>query len=314
VPEACSTPKPAGTAQPAAALSVAEAAGDGPTVGGLIDEVTSRLRSGADADPRREARDIIAAILGVSRLWPSVHRGDQVADEAARAIRAAADRRRRGMPLAYAVGRAAFRHLTLDVDQRVLIPRPETELLVDLVLTAAGVGGVAVDVGTGSGAIALALATEGRFDLVVGTDVSTDALVVAAGNARRLSSVATARIVFRQGSYLDPVRDLRARAVVANPPYISYDEVVALPASVRAWEPPVALLTGDGGMAATAAIARGAADILEPGGVLALEVDARRAWLAAELVAASRRYADVSVRLDLTGRERFIVAIRSTRS
>src|SRR5206468_3396450 len=90
-----------------------------------------------------------------------------------------------GAPLAYAVGRASFRNLTLDVDERVLIPRPETEQLVELVLeeTLGRAGGVAIDVGTGSGAIAISLAAEGRFSRVYGTDISRDALDVARRNA-----------------------------------------------------------------------------------------------------------------------------------
>jgi release factor glutamine methyltransferase len=221
------------------------------------------------------------------------------------------------MPFAYAVGRASFRHLTLDVDERVLIPRQETEVLVDEVLAAVralglGDGGVAVDVGTGSGAIALALACEGRFERVVATDVSTDALDVARANAAHARRAMCAPVEFRQGSLLAPLRDpaspVRARAVVSNPPYIAFAEADALPPSVRDWEPALALFAGDGGMAAIAALVREAAPVLEPGGLLAMEVDARRASTAAELVASDGRYAGVTVRLDLAGRERFVLA------
>jgi release factor glutamine methyltransferase len=98
--------------------------------------------------------------------------------------------------------------------------------------------------------------------------------------------------------------------LVSNPPYIAFDEVTALPTGVRDWEPALALLSGADGLAATAEIVRGGADILEPGGALVLEVDTRRAALVAELLAVDRRYTDVAVRLDLTGRERFVVARR----
>ncbi len=149
-------------------------------------------------------------------------------------------------------------------------------MLVDLVLSATGGGeGLAIDVGTGSGALALALATEGRFERVIGTNVSSNALAVATANARRLSPPAVAALEFRLGAYLTPVLDVSARAIVSNPPYISYAEAAALPASVRGWEPAVALLAGSGGLAATAAIVRGSAPILEAGGLLALEVDSR---------------------------------------
>jgi release factor glutamine methyltransferase len=118
-------------------------------------------------------------------------------------------------------------------------------------------------------------------------------------------------VELRAGSLLAPVSGERARVVVSNPPYIAYGEAAALPASVRDWEPAVALFAADNGMAAIAAIARQAADVLEPGGLLALEVDARRASLAAELCMTDRRYDDVRVRLDLTGRERFVLARRA---
>jgi release factor glutamine methyltransferase len=229
--------------------------------------------------------------------------------------RLSATKRARGAPLAYAVGRAPFRHLTLDVDERVLIPRPETELLVDLVLERAGqLEGLAVDVGTGSGAIALALASEGSFVEVVGTDVSLDALAVATANARILGArgALRARVSLAHGSLLSPVRarGQRAVAVVSNPPYIAFDEARDLPSDVRDWEPAVALFSGGQGLDLSAQLVRDAADVLVGGGLLALEVDARRASLVAELVARDARYGDVGVHLDLAGRERYVLAVR----
>jgi release factor glutamine methyltransferase len=103
---------------------------------------------------------------------------------------------------------------------------------------------------------------------------------------------------------------LRVRAVVSNPPYIAFSELEALPSSVRDWEPPLALLSGDNGLAATRAIIRDASAVLEPGGLLALEVDTRRASLVAEATATDGHYRDVAVHLDLTGRERFVLARR----
>jgi release factor glutamine methyltransferase len=168
-----------------------------------------------------------------------------------------------------------------------------------------------VDIGTGSGAIALALASEARFDHVIGTDVSLDAIAVARRNAVLVGRALRSSVEMRHGSLLAPVRDERARAIVSNPPYIAHDEAPSLPASVRDWEPSVALFSGADGMRATAAIIHDAPDVLESGGLLALEVDSRRASLAAELLAVDGRYHDVRVRLDLTGRERFVLAVRS---
>jgi release factor glutamine methyltransferase len=213
------------------------------------------------------------------------------------------------------VGRAAFRHLTLDVDERVLIPRPETEQLVDLVLERAGEPmALAVDVGTGSGAIALALASEGSFGEVLGIDISLDALAVAEANARMLRDrgVLRGRVSLADGSLLAPLRARQGRAnvIVSNPPYIAFDEARDLPADVRDWEPPVALFSGAQGLEVTRRLVADAGDALVSGGLLALEVDARRASLVAECVSGDDRYETVGVHLDLAGRERFVLATR----
>ncbi|MES2358662.1 MAG: peptide chain release factor N(5)-glutamine methyltransferase [Gemmatimonadota bacterium] len=278
------------------------------SVGALAVELQLLL---GDTSPRL-AQDVIAALLDVPRFWPGANGSEPVDDSVCHAARLAIARLRSGAPFAYAVRRASFRHLTLDVDERVLIPRPETEGLVEQVLQlSGGGGGTAVDIGTGSGAIALSLASEGIFDRVVATDVSLDALAVARQNASRLAGALRAPVEFRHGALLAPVRDVRASVIVSNPPYIAYHEAAELPAGVRDWEPALALLSGADGMTATVAIIRGAADLLHEGGILALEVDARRASLAAESLAVDPRYREISVRLDLAGRERFVIARRS---
>jgi release factor glutamine methyltransferase len=284
------------------------------TLAALADAVAAVLlpAAGSMSDAAREARELLAALHDMPRHWVAVERGTSMSPvDWARAIRAA-ERRAAGAPLQYAVRRASFRHLTLDVDERVLIPRPETEQLVEIVLdaTAGEPGGIAVDVGTGSGAIALSLASEGRFDRVIGTDISSDALAVARGNLTRCASALRAPTEFRAGSLLRPVHERPLRAVVSNPPYISTSEASALPASVRDWEPAVALFSAADGMAATAQLVREAAAALGARGLLAVEVDARRASIAAELVASHGDYEQVQVLLDLTGRERFVVARR----
>ena len=282
------------------------------SVGALVQAMASVLEPSYGGEATREARELLAALHDMPRHWPTVEHAQPIAEqEWTRALRAAT-RRASGAPLQYAAGQAAFRHLTLDVDERVLIPRPETERLVDLVLEALATrdGGIVVDVGTGSGAIALALASEGRVAKVIGTDVSADALAVAARNVTRCARVLRAPVELRAGSLLAPVHERPLRAIVSNPPYISWEERDALPASVRDWEPAVALFSGSDGMATTARLVRDAAGALEPSGVLALEVDARRASVAAELVATQGAYDRVQVVLDLAGRERFVVARR----
>jgi release factor glutamine methyltransferase len=286
-------------------------AGETRALGSLLGELTAGLEGAGVALARDEARDIVAAVLDVPRFWPSANKNTLIDATAVDEARKAAAARARGAPFAYAVGRAAFRHLTLAVDERVLIPRQETEVLIDLVLEAQDGGrGTVVDVGTGSGAIALALATEGLFDRVVGTDVSLDALVVAERNAAFLRDELRAPVEFLHGSLLAPLAGMRMQAVVSNPPYIAFAELDELPPSVRDWEPPLALLSADEGLAATRSIVRESAAVLEPNGLLALEVDTRRASLVAEAVATDGSYGDVVVHLDLTGRERFVLARR----
>jgi release factor glutamine methyltransferase len=252
------------------------------------------------------------------RHWSVVSSDVLLEPQMTKAARVAAERLMAGAPFAYAVGCAQFRTLSLNVDQRVLIPRPETEVLVEEILArfqARSSGGddwgTAVDIGTGSGAIALSLAAEGRFARVVATDSSLDALEVATTNAFITREALRCPVEFRPGSTLGPVRDIAARLLVSNPPYVTYEEALALPASVRSWEPPTALLSGSNGLAVTAAIVQGGIFLLEPGGLLALEVDERRASLVAELVMSDGGYTDVGVVLDLTGRERFVFASRA---
>lgn len=269
------------------------------------------LEAAVRDDAEREARLLVAGVLGLSpgELATRLVVHPALAPREAPAIEAALLRRLRGEPLAYAVGHAPFRELELDVDARVLIPRPETEVVVGeaLRLTADRAGGIAVDVGTGSGAIALSLATEGRFDRVVATDLSQDALDVAAANARRVLTEGHAPVEFRLGSDLAPLEGLRARVIVANPPYIAYEEAPLLPRSVRDWEPPMALFASLEGMARYESLIGGAQAVLEPGGWLVLELDANRAGRTAAL-AETRGYQQVQVLQDYSGRDRVLVA------
>jgi release factor glutamine methyltransferase len=282
----------------------------------VLSDVARRIAApGAHAD-RAMARELIATVLDLPNHWAAKDVGDHFSPAELRAIDEACGRLRRGMPLAYAARRAAFRTLDLVVDERVLIPRPETEVLVDIALEMVeGGAGAAIDVGTGSGALALALAVEGKFARIMATDVSLSALAVAAENADRVrlgfgGERPLPAIEFGHGSWLAPCRGERAGLVVSNPPYIAYAEAPELPASVRDWEPPVALYAGEDGLASVVCIAQEASAILTPRGVLVVEVDSRRAGRAASAVASSGAYGDVNVRPDLTGRARFVVARR----
>ncbi len=289
---------------------------DAATVTQLLEELAVALRAARVSRAYSEAREIVSALFDVPRFWPMINGSVAVDPEMRCRAAAAATARGRGAPIAYAVGRAAFRRTTLDVDERVLIPRPETEHLVDLVLeeTAGLISGIAVDVGTGSGAIAIALAMEGgeRFSQVYATDISRDAVDVATANVELTRPLLSATVEIMHGSLLAPVAEtgIRPHVVVSNPPYIALGEAEQLPASVRDWEPAAALFSGADGMAATRQLVHQAARALAPGGLLAIEVDVRRASLVAELVAREERFRSVRIELDLTGRERFVLARR----
>ena len=261
-----------------------------------------------DPDADTEARDLLASLHDAPRSWATLHATRPVtAAESARALDAARARAR-GMPLAYAAGRAAFRHLWLAVDARVLIPRPETEQLVDLALARLPRGATVADVGTGSGAIALALATE-RPDLVVhATDLSADALDVAQANARALG-VAAPRLVVHHGDLCAPLAGLALDALVSNPPYVPLDAAPALDAGVRDWEPSLALYGGADGTRVAARLVREAAAVVRPGGWLLVEIDAAGGDAALAACAAGA-WRDASVEPDLFGRPRFLVTRR----
>jgi release factor glutamine methyltransferase len=279
----------------------------------LFDQLAMDLAGPGVPPARADARDLIAAVLDKPKFWPTANQSLDLAQPIADAIQTAGAKMARGMPMQYAVGHCAFRLLELKVDARVLIPRPETEMLVELVLGLAGQGGTAADIGTGSGAIALALASEARFDRVIATDISAEALEVARSNLAAIPPEKRALIDFRTGNLLAPIAGEQFRAIVSNPPYISLSEAGDLPTGVRDWEPALALFSAEEGMAAIRGIVREAAAVLEPGGLLAIEIDSRRAVLARESAETDTRYRDVEIRTDLTGRERFLVARRKER-
>lgn len=263
-----------------------------------LDSAAIAITASGSATPRLDAELLLAHALGVDRTTLFLDPEREVGGEAARAFQTLARRRSvERAPVAYLLGRRGFRRLELAVDPRVLIPRPETELLVEVGLELPH-GARVVDVGTGSGAVALALKDE-RPDLdVVGTDVSAEALAVARGNAARLGL----DVAFTDG---DLLAGITADAVLANPPYVAAGD--PLPPDVARHEPRVALLGGPDGLGVIrrlvpAALGGGAA-------LLAVEVGAGQAPVVAAL-ARQAGFADVATRADLAGIERVVVARR----
>jgi len=271
-------------------------------------EAVERLAGAGLPDPRREARALWAAAAGAGVKPGDVWLGrDRTAPpDVARRFRRAIERRASGMPFGYAVGRADFRSLELNLDPRALIPRPETEGLVDLVLKRIkGTGGVVADVGTGCGCIALALAVEGAFERVIAVERSADAAALARENVALVRPPVPVEV--REGDLLAPLAGQRYRAIVSNPPYLTEAEYAALDPAVRLFEPRGALVSGDDGLTATRALLSGARALLEPGGFVALEIDERRAD-AVRALALRHDWSRVAVYDDLFGRARFLLA------
>ena len=243
--------------------------------------------------------------LSPAEVW--LRRETEAAPEIADRFWRAVEQRSRGVPFAYVAGSVGFRTLDLKIDPRALIPRPETEGLVELVLQRQRRGRVA-DIGTGSGCIALALAVEGDFERVVAVERSAAAAALARENLERVAPRTPVEI--REGNLLEPLVDKGERfsAIVSNPPYVTLAEYDSLDASVRDFEPREALVSGADGMEATRALFSGAAALLAPGGVLALEIDERRA----DRVRALGRDQEwvVTIHDDLFGRHRYALATK----
>lgn len=263
---------------------------------------------------RLDAEHLLAHAVGVPRLQLYLQFDRPLEAEELDRFRPLLKRRAEREPLQYILGRAAFRELELTVDRRVLVPRPETEILVEEVLAWAAARQrddlTAVDLGTGSGAIALSLLHEGPFARVVGTDASEDALAVAALNAR--STGLEERLELRHGSLFAPLgHGERFDAVVSNPPYVAESEAAALEPEVGVWEPAAALFGGPDGLSVLRAIVGGAGEFIRPGGLLALEVGDQQAGMVMAAVEGAGGYDDVSVRRDLAGRQRVVLARRT---
>jgi release factor glutamine methyltransferase len=216
-----------------------------------------------------DARVLLAHVLGCDRAWLVAHGGDPLTREQAQAFFALAKRRRDGEPVAYLTGRREFWGLDLAVTPAVLIPRPETETLVEAVLARlpADARARALDLGTGSGAIALAIAKERPQAEVIATDASPDALDVARANAVRLG---LGNVAFLRSDWYADVPPGRYDAIVANPPYIDPADPHLAAGDLR-FEPRGALTPGSTGLSALAAIVAGAPGRLAPGRLLAVE-------------------------------------------
>jgi release factor glutamine methyltransferase len=265
--------------------------------------ITAIAASGCDT-PRLDAEVLLARALGVSRERLLTDRDLMVSGPVVRTVQDAVRRRAVGRePVAYITGARGFRRLELAVDPRALIPRPETELLVELALARLPSRTRVLDVGTGSGAIALALADE-RPDLRVGgADIDEDALALARANGERLGL----RVDWLHADLLAGVPD-EYDAILSNPPYVAESERSSLAPEILRHEPPTALFAGPDGLDCIRALLAQLAQ-RERIRMLALEIGAGQASTVLELVGAAG-FADVRAERDLAGIERVIVGER----
>jgi release factor glutamine methyltransferase len=280
--------------------------------GTLLDEGVARLAASAappridTAHPRLDAELLLAHVLGATRTHLKSHRERPCGPREREAYLELIARRAAGEPLAYLVGTKDFWSVRLAVGPAVLVPRPETELLVERALALRpDPAGEAADLGTGSGAIALALASERPGWRIVATDISAEALDLAQRNAAELRA---ANVEFLAGSWLAPLGARRFHLVVSNPPYVAADDPV-LASPPLTFEPRGALTCGRDALAALREIIAGAPAHLEPGGWLLLEHGAAQAAeVARELVA--RGFTHVRSHRDLAGHERMTEGCR----
>ncbi|MBV9934828.1 MAG: peptide chain release factor N(5)-glutamine methyltransferase [Actinobacteria bacterium] len=255
-----------------------------------------------------DARRIVEEACGAD--W-ATRLSEPVSERAAGYVERMVERRRAGEPLQYAVGRWGFRHLDLLVDHRVLIPRPETEVVVGVALEqliTLGRDPTVVDLGTGSGAIALSIVHEVLDAHVWATDASADALAVARANLAGLGAPAT-RVRLAEGSWFDALpSELRGQVqlIVSNPPYVAAHEVDDLPPEVAHWEPMSALVAGPTGLEDVEHIVAEAPAWLARPGALVVEIAPHQAD-AATALARDSGFTDVDVRPDLVGRPRALV-------
>ena len=276
------------------------------TIREALKEAADELERAGCPSPRVDAEHLLAHVLGWSRTELYLRLDDSLPADTDSRFRKRVARRTDREPLAYVLGEWGFRRLTLKVDRRVLIPRPETEIVVErcLELLHPLSEPEVLDVGVGSGAIALAIADEHPGAQVTAFDSSKGALEVARENLS--ASGLNGRVRLVEHDLRGGLGERRFDLVVSNPPYVEPDEIARLEPEVRDWEPRAALLdTG-----AAEAVALGAREALKHGGWLVLEVaDGKAREIAATLAALG--YQSVSIDADLTGRERVVSGRRA---
>lgn len=286
------------------------------TVGEAINWATQKLSEAKVPEAQTDAEWLLAHILKASRTALRLNRDKVLAEEQRRTYEQLTLRRAERFPLAYLIGEQPFCGLVLKVDERVMIPRQETEQLVELVSERLkGMGNdhlMVADIGTGSGAIALAIASRFERATVLGVDISAEALEVAEQNAQKLGL--TKRCVFLHGDLTEPLEAIFNSpvfdAIVANLPYVADSEWENLEPEVRCYEPKIALKGGlDGLSVISRLLQRPFHRLLAPHGFIALELGAGQALKVQNLLR-QRGWRKVTLMKDFAGIERFVFAQR----
>lgn len=274
-----------------------------PTLGGLVREATATLAAADIEQPRAEARWLLCRVFGISESALLLHADDGADPDGAERYRQAVSRRAAHEPFAYIVGEREFYGRPFLVDHRVLVPRPESEILIEEALRVLADcetrRPLVVDVGTGSGVLACTLALEAPQAQVLACDVSADALAVAAANRERLNLAGRLQLV--RGSLLTWL-GRPADLIVANLPYLPDGRLPDLMPEVRDWEPGLALFAGPAGLDLISALLAHAQRTVRPGGTILLELDPEQIEAAWALLPAAR----ARVIQDLAGLDRVL--------
>jgi len=269
-----------------------------------LDWTRGYLERAGDEHARHSAEWLLEAATGLSRLELYTHFDQPLSPEERASLREGIARRAAGEPLQYITGVAYFRHLELKVTPAVLIPRPETEVLVDLALEELSEGARVLDLGTGSGCVALSLIDEAGAS-VTATDLSDSALEVARDNAKALGYAD--RLDLRQGDLFAALApDERFDLIVSNPPYVPESERAILSREVADFEPATALFSGADGLDIFRRIIAAAPRHLAANGVVIMELHTENAPQAAQEAVKLKGYEAIDVLPDLTGRMRFV--------